>query len=726
MIVIKADDVERLRREIETRRRAVLSDIRRPAAIASFRKLYGIPDTSLMDDMAEHGCFLLRANAAVCAIREASGISWHGAAHAMLPSTALRAAETFVDWVVVSGAPLMIDDHVGVPATFADIDALQWSAAAGLPLMMGGVAVGVVLVGRNTGIPWSARERDALRHWSGLNAVMNQRQTIGAVYPDAAAGSERLGTVFERSAVAMVLLDDAGRFERVNAAFARLAARRDESLRGTPAGAIIRSADGDPTKNFLSDMLAGRRLGYAAERILARPDGTVRRVRMTMTQLRYENGGRHSQLGILEDITDQPELDRVLRLREEQLRLARRNESIGQLAGAFAHDFSNSLAAITSLGALLREDIAADDPRRRDVEEILRVTERASDVVTRLLRVGANQVEQRAAFDLRDVLRAFGATTRERLPSTIDWRLELPNRSAVATIDRARVEEALSNLVTNAVDAMPDGGMVRLELSVVDPDTSGPSARRMARISVADTGGGVAPEMASRLWEPFFSTKPGWAGLGLSVGLAVAREHGGDLTLDPSTGSGATFALHLPLDAPRDSTPSAGEPLVERSPAKARPVTEATTATKATGAIGAPVRAPVRHAATGQTILFVEDDAIVQMASARVLGRAGYRVITAPDGEAAMRLFDEHWRVIDLVVTDLRMPKVSGSELMAWLRQRAPDLPILVTSAIAEAGAEAPALRGQATASLRKPFPASTLVDTVRAMLAARPPTGGG
>jgi CheY-like chemotaxis protein len=292
-------------------------------------------------------------------------------------------------------------------------------------------------------------------------------------------------------------------------------------------------------------------------------------------------------------------------------------------------------------------------------------------------------------LDLPAVLRDFASVARRVLPTTIEWRLEVPEEEMRARIDRVQVEEALLGLVVNARDAMPAGGELTVVLSSVTETGADGTAHRLARIALSDTGPGVPAADVERLWTPYFTTKAAGMGLGLSFGLAILREHGGDLRLESMPGAGATFAAYLPLVEAR--TPRAA------SPAAARP--------------------PLAQPHASRTVLFVEDEPAVRVTTARLLERSGFRVIAVEHGEEAWERFEANPRDIDALVTDLQMPRMSGAELIKRVRQHHSRLPVVVTSAFPSDDTTDRELRTPYTATLRKPFPVSTLIETLRALL---------
>jgi CheY-like chemotaxis protein len=298
-------------------------------------------------------------------------------------------------------------------------------------------------------------------------------------------------------------------------------------------------------------------------------------------------------------------------------------------------------------------------------------------------------VTERATFDLREILRAFSVVAHRVLPTTIEWHLELPEDDVQVVVDRAQLEQVLLGLVLNSRDAMPRGGQIEVSLSSQLLDRGDGARTPMACIRIRDSGEGIAADVLPNLWTPFFTTKPMGTGLGLSVGQAILREHGGDLRLESPAGVSATFAAYIPL-APR-------------VPNRRRE--------------SDPKIIPLRAEPTGITVLLVEDERAVRSTTQRILERAGYRVAATGDGEEAWRLLEEHPDAYDVVVTDLIMPRLSGAELVRRIRARQPDFPIVVTSAHPSRDWDAREIRAESVAVLKKPFAAATLVETLRTMV---------
>lgn len=667
--------------------RAWCEEPRHARALSEFRQLHGIPGTRLLQQVAEHATLLMRADAAVVALRGADGLEWEGAFSCVSPTGVRRADGTLADRAMREGVPQLYDDATGMPEEFVDVEALGWRSAAAMPLVMNGVVVGALLVGRVTGVLWGRREHIALTKWMSLEAIRNTRRagSDAAGSPREDAERNRLANLFRRMPIAVCVLDDAGTIAMVNAEFCALAERAEEDLVGRPATALLGPhAEGDPTVSYYEEMISGRRRGYTAVRTMRLPNGEMRRIRVLAATLRYENEGRSAHVFVVEDVTAAEAQEQEMRAREQRLLMAQRRDAMSQLAGGLAHEFNNALAAISGLASLLRDDLPAADPRRSDAEDIIHVSQEASELTRRLLDLNAGRLSERATMDLRDVLRGFVAVSRRVLPSTIELAFDLPSASIPATVDRTQLEQALLGLVLNARDAMPDGGRLEITLEVVSAAEGSPRAR----IGFADSGPGIPPDLVERLWTPFFSTKPAGTGLGLSFALAVLREHGGDLRLESPPRSSAVFAAYLPVVA------DVGAAAAHQAQKSAR-------ATPA-----------------GRTVLLVEDERLVRATTMRVLSRAGYRVVAATDGEEALRVFEENPDRIDVLVTDLQMPRLAGVDLVTHVRRIRPQLPVLVTSAHPAADSDDQALRAHSTARLRKPFPMSALLETLDQLLA--------
>ncbi|MDB4928620.1 MAG: sensory box histidine kinase/response regulator [Myxococcaceae bacterium] len=390
-------------------------------------------------------------------------------------------------------------------------------------------------------------------------------------------------------------------------------------------------------------------------------------------------------LGLNFDVTERE------RMAEELVR-AQRLEATGRLAGGIAHDFNNLLTVMTATATSI-ERRAGDAPTQQAAGLILEAARRAADLTRQLLAFAG---KQRVAPEVRRIdglVEEVSGLLRPILPSNIELRVEHEAPDAAISIDPTQFSQVLVNLAMNARDAMPADGALTIRSAVVAVDERAAeelhvTAGRFVRLEVQDTGVGIEPAVLARAFEPFFTTRPvgRGSGLGLSSVHGIATQAGGAVQLRSAVGVGTTAVVYFPR---------AGGPLTVREVAR----------------VGA-------EAGGGETVLVVEDQSLVRDVIAEMLGDAGYRVITAVDGEDALRVIDAHEGAIDLVLTDLVMPRMGGALLGQRLRERALAMPIVYMSGYAEGREDR--VDGP---RLAKPFGTGELTATVHAALKARAAT---
>ena len=380
---------------------------------------------------------------------------------------------------------------------------------------------------------------------------------------------------------------------------------------------------------------------------------------------------------------------------EHQLQQAQKMEAVGQLAGGMAHDFNNLLTSILAASELAREDLPSGSPAASELDAIDHAGKRGAELTRKLLAFGRRQRLAFRLVDLTWVVRDFSAVIRRVVRENIELRNDLPDTAVVVRADQGALEQVLLNLVSNARDAMPEGGTLRIAVGRKTLDEAQARAAGLgaagayAALTVTDSGKGMDAATLSRAFEPFYSTKPlgVGTGLGLAMVYGVCRQHKGHVTVESTPGVGTTFTVLLPL---MSGTPA--EPAPEEAAA-----------------------APGR----GERILLVEDEEGLLAIGRRVLERHGYRVLTAPDGQAALELLRAEREPIDLLVTDVVMPRMGGPQLYDALcrERRAPR--VLFTSGYAardirETGALDPDLP-----FLNKPWTIGSLLGKVREVLDA-------
>jgi two-component system cell cycle sensor histidine kinase/response regulator CckA len=404
--------------------------------------------------------------------------------------------------------------------------------------------------------------------------------------------------------------------------------------------------------------------------------GVRRWLRTHAAPLRDGDGRVTSVLAISRDITEQREL-------EAQLRQSQKMEAIGQLAGGIAHDFNNILTIIQGFAMTLLDGNASGDSRRIATEHIVEASERAAGLTRQLLAFGRRQVMQTRDVDLNDLVASLAKMVQRVLGEDINLQLQLSARQISVHADPGLIDQVLMNLVLNARDAMPGGGLLRIDtFSRMSPTGN------EAVIRVVDTGTGIPEERLTRIFDPFYTTKEAGkgSGLGLATAFGIMAQHGGRVTVSSRVGVGTTFEVIMP-------------------------VAEGNTA-------AAPVRPQAAPNGGTETILLVEDEFGVRSLTKTILERAGYRVIVAVNGAEGLRAFQEASGRVDLVLTDIVMPGgISGRELVDRLLKIAPALRVIFTSGYSTdfAGHELTLKEGQVF--LQKPSRPAQILAAIRRAL---------
>ena len=454
---------------------------------------------------------------------------------------------------------------------------------------------------------------------------------------------------------------------------------------------------------------------------IVRADGTVRWVHERADFIRDADGRTVRIVGTVQDITER-------RLLEEQLRQSQKMEAIGRLAGGIAHDLNNALTAIAGYAELALGLVAEDHPARPDVKEIRRAAERAGSVTKQLLAFSRKQLLAPRVFSLNDTVGGLARLLSRLLGSDVEVQSKIGSNVPPVLGDPGQVEQAIINLAVNARDAMPSGGRLTLETSVVDVDEAFAKTHvpmtigRYTVLRVSDTGHGMSPETTAHIFEPFFTTKDvgKGTGLGLSMVYGTLKQIGGFIFVDSEVGRGTTFSLFF---RPAQSGSVAAPPAASVGVATAASTSRGP-GTSAASASAAAVSAPLAVAAdsglaesdAGPTLLVVEDENSVRNLVASSLRKEGYRLLLAASAEEALKIVDTHDGPIDLLLTDAIMPGRSGIDLARELVARKPGLPVILMSGYTEETLPVDAL-GPAITLLQKPFTPRDLRQRIRAVL---------
>ncbi len=393
------------------------------------------------------------------------------------------------------------------------------------------------------------------------------------------------------------------------------------------------------------------------------------------------------------DITASKRTAAELARSEEQLRHAQKMEAVGRLAGGVAHDFNNLLSVVLSYSSLLIGDLPAGDPMRADLEEIQKAGERAADLTRQLLAFSRKQDSELRIVDVNQVVTYTDKMIRRLVGEDVDVHTSLAEDLGKIKVDPGHLEQVLMNLVVNARDAMPQGGKLTIETRNVELDAGyaqehlGVTPGPHVMLAVSDSGHGMDAATKERIFEPFFTTKEQGkgTGLGLSTVFGIVKQIGGSVWVYSEPGGGATFKVYFRRTD-------------EHEPAE-------------------PARAQVVTLRGSETVLLVEDEEQLRVVTRGILRRYGYQVLDACSGGEAVRLCERHAGPLQLLLTDVVMPEMSGPELVQRLSPLRPDMRVLYMSGYTEQAVVHRGMLSSGTALLQKPITPELLLRRLREVL---------
>jgi two-component system, cell cycle sensor histidine kinase and response regulator CckA len=585
--------------------------------------------------------------------------------------------------VGLSVAPLEADYRATMRRTLVGFAAVA-VVAFGIALAMGEF----LLVRRLKRVIGTARRLSAgdLAARTGLGTDAGEIGQLACAFDDMARSLEALTRqnrlILESAGEGILGLDAEGRISFANPAAARSLCWSPEELRGRPLrdfaqdeapalehAAATRSADPAMRDGAVTQVSA----------MFVRADGLRFPVEYVTTPI-CDGSAVVGAVVSFRDVSDRRRL-------EEQLRQAQKMEAVGQFAGGVAHDFNNLLVVILSCCDFLLEELPDGDSRRADVQEIRHAGQRAARVVAQLLAFARKSPGNPVRTDLSTVVRGIENLMRRAVGEDIEVSFAPASDPCPVCIDLGQLEQVILNLAVNARDAMPNGGRLHIETAnrdsaAAEVDASEADGRSVV-LRVSDTGSGMTPEVLSKIFEPFFTTKePGrGTGLGLSTVFGIVQQANGKISVASEPGRGSTFTIRLP---------ACGEqPRAELLPSSPRLVD-----------------------GHGAAVLLVEDEDGVRRVASRILSRHGFRVIEARSGGEALTRLDDG--PIDLVITDVVMPGMSGRELAAQLQRLHPRLPVVFMSGYSDRQG----IRDDVSMVLSKPFTEETLLARVHEELA--------
>ncbi len=379
---------------------------------------------------------------------------------------------------------------------------------------------------------------------------------------------------------------------------------------------------------------------------------------------------------------------------EDQLLQSQKMEAIGRLAGGVAHDFNNLLTVILGYNEMLRDRVRMDGPALEYSNEVLHAAERASSLTNQLLAFSRRQVAVPRVVDLNEIVLGIDKMLRRIIGEDIQLEVSLSPELPSVKVDPSHIDQVIMNLAVNSRDAMPEGGKLTIETADVELTKDyagrhiGVEAGQYVMLAVSDTGSGMDDATRARLFEPFFTTKEKGkgTGLGLSIVYGIVKQNGGDILVYSEPGRGTAFKIYLPaVMAAAEAVVRAGEGAAE--------------------------------GLATETILLVEDDPQVRSLTRTMLARMGYRVLEAESADEALGIASAHQGPLDLLLTDLVMPRISGTELARRVQLTHPAVRVLYMSGYTDSGVIDQGMLTTDTPFIQKPFTRATLSRTVREVL---------
>jgi two-component system, cell cycle sensor histidine kinase and response regulator CckA len=510
-----------------------------------------------------------------------------------------------------------------------------------------------------------------------------------------AVARDRFAVLVESGLVGIIVAEGTGRIVEANDAFLDTVGYSRDDLRAGLSWASLTPPEWARFNAAATDSLRNQGVARPWEKEYLRKDGSRVPVLVGVARL---SDGRNISVSI--DLSERKraeagraQAEQALRHSEDQLRQAQKMEAVGRLAGGVAHDFNNVLSVILSYADLIMGDLKANDPMRADMDEIRKAGLRAAGLTRQLLLFSRQQVVEPKVIDLQDVLEGMDKMLQRILGEDVEL-VSVPSKTiGRVKVDPSHVEQVILNLVVNARDAMPTGGKLTIETAnvVLDeqyalthlPAKAGPHVM----LAVSDTGTGMDRATQARIFEPFFTTKEKGkgTGLGLSTVFGIVQQSGGNIWVYSEPGKGTTFKVYLPrVDAEVDV------PMATVAPATLRGT---------------------------ETVLLVEDEEQVRTIVLSILRRQGYRVLVAQNAGEALLLCEKHAEAVDLLLTDVVMPQMSGPELASRLVATRPEMKVLCMSGYTDDSIVRHGVLDSGVAFIQKPVTPDSLARKVREVL---------
>ncbi len=601
--------------------------------------------------------------------------------------------KTCTDFVLRTGQPLLLTEarfqHL---IAMGEVELVGASSPSwmGVPLITPNRTIGVLAVQhyRDEGA-FSERDLEFFGSVGGHIALAIERKRAEEQLH---ASQELYTSVVESMSDGVMVLDREFRFVSWNRAMEELTSTsRDRVLReAQPPWEVFPHLVALGVKEMMQRAMAGEPQ-RASNLHHDLPNGVSLVTHETYRPLRGAEGNIEGVVGVVRDVTERRVAEQALMKSEEQLRQAQKMEAIGRLAGGVAHDFNNLLTAINGYSELVLEKLPDQDPIRNHVEEIRLAGQHAAELTQQLLAFGRKQVISPKVVDLEAQVGELQTMLRRLIGEDIELATDSDGSAQRIRTDPGQLEQVLINLAVNARDAMPQGGTLTIRTESRDLQGEGSNgdshAGPFVGVVVTDTGIGMDADVRDRIFEPFFTTKElgKGTGMGLSTVYGVVKQNGGRIWVDSAPGEGTTFSVFFPRSV---------EPLTQDAP-HPRP----------------------SDMQGSENVLVVEDEAAVRSLTRMILERSGYRVLEAASPSEALEIFANLHEPLDLLLSDVVMPGMSGPVLAAQLQETQPDLKVLFISGHADETIVQHGVLMPDTELLVKPFSVKELLARVHGVL---------
>jgi len=531
-------------------------------------------------------------------------------------------------------------------------------------------------------VPATDDELGSLAHT--FNAMTDRLQHQMAKRQEAEQQMQRLILAVEQAAEMVIVLDKSGCVQYANPATRHIVGLQQGELLGLNPFMLERSSDqAERVAKVWQEISAGNT--WSGSLVQRLKDGSERLLEQTIAPVRDDTGSIIGFVVIGRDVTREHIL-------EERLRQAQKMEAIGTLAGGIAHDFNNILAAIIGYAELSCSQQNLDSGLRYNLEQILKASNRAADLVRQILAFSRKSLQEQKPVEFNKLLKESVQLLRASIPTTIDIQLKLPEEKVMIMADASQMHQVIINLCTNAAQAIGDRqGLITIQLGVCELQEKDGELEpgSYAKLTVQDNGPGIPSEIIGHIFEPFFTTKPvgKGTGMGLAVVDGIVKSHHGAVRVTSQPGAGATFDIFIPQLFHTDHH----HPVADQEPLPCGT----------------------------ERILFVDDEVFLVDTSRRLLTGLGYQVTAVQSSREALALIRENPEGFDLIITDQTMPGMSGIELARAILKIRPTMPIILCSGYSDAVTPERATAEGVRFFLYKPVDKHTLATTLRQALAS-------